>query len=294
MEDVEKWIKAGKLAAQVLEYGRNLVEPGKTVLEITEAIEKKIAELGGKPAFPPQLSLNAAAAHECADPDETVVLSDQLVKVDVGVHIDGCMSDNAVTVDLSGKYGDLIKATKEALERAIKEVKPEVEVGNIGRVIADAIQIYGYEPVRNLSGHGLDKFQVHARPSIPNFDSRDKTKLKKGMVIAIEPFATPGDGMIAERGAPRVFMQVDKKPIRDPFSREILPYIESTYRRLPFSRRWLIQKFPKAKVDFALRQLVNAGILEAYPPLVEVSNKVVAQAEHTVLVDDEPIVLTRL
>ncbi|HLD18900.1 MAG TPA: type II methionyl aminopeptidase [Candidatus Nanoarchaeia archaeon] len=294
MEDLDKWKKAGRLAAEVLEYGKGLVKPGKTVVEITEAIEKKIEELGGKPAFPPQLSMNAAAAHECADPDDNVVLSDQLVKVDLGVQIDGCMSDNAATVDLSGKYKDLIDATKEALELAIKEIKPGVEVGQIGKVIGEVIRLRGYEPIRNLSGHGLGKFEVHAPPSIPNYDNGEKTKLQKGMIIAVEPFATPGDGLIAERGTPRVFMQVDKKPIRDPFSREILPFIESTYTGLPFSRRWLLQKFPKAKVDFALRQLTSAGILEAYRPLVEVSNNVVAQAEHTVLVEDEAVVLTKL
>lgn len=293
MEDLEKWEKAGKLGAQVLDYGVSLVKPGKTVLEITEAIEKRIDELGGKPAFPPQLSLNAAAAHECADPDDNVVLSDQLVKVDLGIQIDGCLSDNAATVDLSEKYKDLISAAKEALGLAIKEIKPGVEVRQIGKVIGEVIQLRGYEPIRNLSGHGLGKYEVHKSPSIPNYDNGDKTKLHKGMIIAVEPFATPGDGMISEKGIPRVFMQIDKKPIRDPFSREILPYIESAYTGLPFSRRWLLKKFPKTKVDYALRQLTTSGILESFAPLMEVSDKVVAQAEHTVLVEDEPVILTK-
>ncbi len=293
-QDIEKWKKSGKIAAETLAYGASLVKPGKTVLEITELIEKRIEQLGAKPAFPPQLSLNAAAAHECADPDESIILSDQLVKVDLGVHIDGCMSDNAVTVDLSGKYQNLINAARDALEAAVKEVKPGVEVRQIGAVIADTIQLAGFEPIRNLSGHGLGLYEVHASPSIPNYDSGDITKLRKGMIIAIEPFATPGDGMISEVGMPRVFMQKTKKPIRDPFSREILPFIESSYSGVPFSRRWLLAKFPRAKVDFALRKLCETGILEAYPPLVEVSGKVVAQAEYTVLVDDEPLILTKV
>lgn len=294
MQDMEKWRQAGKIAAQVREYGKSLVAPGKTVLEITELLEKKIEELGAKPAFPPQLSLNEAAAHECADPDDNVVLSDQLVKVDVGVHIDGCMSDNAVTVDLSGKYADLIDATQEALKLAIEAMKPGVELREIGAIIENTISLRGYEPVRNLSGHGLDKFTVHAPPSIPNHDNGDRKKLESGMVFAVEPFGTPGDGMIRELGAPRVFMQEGNRPVRDAFSREILAHIE-TYHGLPFARRWLLMKFPKPKVDFALRNLAQQGIIRAYPPLVEVSKRPVAQAEHTIhMTDSGSEILTQI
>ncbi len=128
---------------------------------------------------------------------------------------------------------------------------------------------------------------------MPNYDTGDRTKLVEGMIVAIEPFGTPGDGIISEQGAPRVFMQETKKPVRDQFSREILSYIE-TYKGLPFSRRWLLMKYPKVKVDFALRNLCANGILTAYPPLVEVSKKPVAQAEHTVLIGEKPEILTQI
>ena len=288
MEDLDKWKKAGKIAAEVREYGKSLVAPGKTVLEITELLEKKIEELGAKPAFPPQLSLNEAAAHECADPDDNVVLLDQLVKVDVGVHIDGCMSDNATTVDLSGKYADLIDATQEALKLAIESMRPGTEVREIGAIIENTINLRGYEPIRNLSGHGLGRYIVHAPPSIPNHDNGDRKKLEEGMIFACEPFGTPGNGLIKEFGAPRVFMQESKKPVRDAFSRDILAHIE-TYKGLPFARRWLLMKFPKPKVDFALRTLVQTGNIRAYPPLVEVSKRAVAQAEHTLLVTKDGV-----
>ena len=245
-------------------------------------------------AFPVQVSCNNIAAHYCPDEDDNIVFSDQVVCLDVGVQIDGFIGDNAVTVDLSGKNTELVKASREALDNAIKTVKAGVALGEIGKVIQETIQKYGFAPIRNLSGHGLGRYAQHTGPSIPNFDNGDKTQIEKGMVFAIEPFASTGAGIVQDSGAPTVFMVENKKPVRNMITRQVLKEIE-TYNDLPFTTRWLTKKFG-AKAKFALREMEQLGILHSYPPLADKDKGIVSQAEHSILVDDngEVIVLTSL
>ena len=290
----QNYIKAGKVSAEVLEYGKLLIKKGNSLLETTELIEKKIYELGAKPAFPVQISCNEIAAHFCVEDDDKTIFDEQAVSLDLGVHVDGAIGDNAYTTDLSGSYHDLVKAAQKALEEALKIINVGVELREIGKVINDTIKSYGYTPVRNLSGHGLDLYNIHTKPTIPNIDNGDKTTLKKDMVFAVEPFATTGSGVVHESGLPTVFMLEHKKPVRSPITREILKEIE-TYERLPFAKRWLTKKFG-AKANFALRELTQLGIIHQFPPLVEVNKGVVTQAEHSVLIDDkgEVIILTKI
>lgn len=290
----QNFIKAGRISAEALEYGKSLIKKGNSLLETTELIEKKIFELGGKPAFPVQISCNEIAAHFCVEDDDKTVFDDQLVCLDLGVHVDGAIGDNAYTIDLSGKYSDLVKAAQKALEEALKIVNVGTELRAIGKVINDTIAGYGFNPVRNLSGHGLDLYEIHTKPTIPNFDDGNKTALKKGMAFAIEPFSTTGSGMVHESGLPTVFMLERKKPVRSPITREVLMEI-GRYEGLPFAKRWLTRKFG-AKANFALREMSQLGMIHEFPPLVEVSKGIVAQAEHSVLIDDEGevIVLTKL
>src|SRR3989344_4026625 len=190
----QDFIKAGKISAEVLEYGKSLVKKGNSLLEATELIEKKIFELGGKPAFPVQISCDEIAAHFCALEDDKTVFENQVVCLDLGVHVNGAIGDNAYTIYLSGKYSDLVKAAQKALEEALKTVSVGTELRKIGRTIYDTISGYGYAPVRNLSGHGLGLYGIHTEPTIPNFDNGDRTQLVKGMTFAVEPFATTGSG----------------------------------------------------------------------------------------------------
>ncbi|MBW2984564.1 type II methionyl aminopeptidase [Candidatus Woesearchaeota archaeon] len=291
--EIDYYKKAGKIAAQVLEYGKGLIKKDAKLLDVCDKIEAKIAELGAKPAFPVQISLNQAAAHYCPEADDETVLTDQLCCLDVGVHVDGCIGDNACSVDLSGNNSDLVKASQEALKAATEVLSVGVEIGKIGKAIEDAIVGMGFQPVRNLSGHGLDSYNIHSAPSIPNFDSGDRTQLEKGQVIAIEPFATDGAGMIHEKGEASVFMLVGKKSVRVGFVRDILKQIES-YNGLPFTTRWLTKNFSEAQVRFALNQLKQLEILKEYPPLVERSDGLVSQAENSFYIDDEVVVLTKL
>ena len=288
---LESYQKAGKIAAEALAYGKSLIKKGSKVLDVCNNVEEKIFHLGAKPAFPAQISMNEIAAHFCPEDDE-LVFSDQLVSLDVGVHIDGCIGDNAATVDLSGKNSELVKASEEALKAAIEKVKIGIKLSEIGKAIENAITSYGFKPVRNLSGHGLDTYNVHSSPTVPNFDDKSDIKLEKG-VIAIEPFATNGAGLIHEKGEASVFSLIGKKSVRVGFVRDILKQIGS-YEGLPFTTRWLTKNFSDAQVSYALNQIRQLGILREYPPLVERQNGLVSQAEHSLWVDDEIIILTRI
>lgn len=285
-EIIEKYRKAGKIAAEALRYAASLVKPGVSLLEVCEKTEAKIKGLGGEPAFPVQVSLNDVAAHFCPDEDDKMVFSDQLVSIDVGVHVDGFIGDNAITVDLSSQNKALVEASRKALDNAIKIIRPGVKLGEIGRFIHETITSYGFSPIRNLSGHGLDEYNIHTKPTIPNYDDGNDAELKEGMVVAIEPFATTGAGRIYESSNPTVFQVAGRKPVRSMMTRQVLQEIEE-YNGLPFCRRWLVKKFGIAKTNFALRDLKNIELLREYPPLIDEAHGLVSQAEHTILVTKE-------
>ena len=289
---LESYKKAGKIAAQVLAYGKELIKKDAKLLDVLNKVEEKISSLGAKPAFPAQLSMNDIAAHFCPEDSDEQIFSDQLVSLDVGVHVDGYIGDNACSVDLSGSNTELVKASEEALKAAIEKVRVGVRLAEIGKAIETAITSHGFKPVRNLSGHGLDINNIHSSPTIPNFDTKDDAVLEK-QAIAIEPFATNGVGLIHEKGEPSVFNLIGKKSVRVAFVRNIQKEIES-YNGLPFTTRWLTKKFSEAQVKYALNQFKQLKILHEYPPLVEKQEGLVSQAENSLLVDDEVLVLTRL
>ena len=286
------FIKAGKIAKEARVYALSLVKPGVLLSEVADKVEKKIVELGGKPAFPMQISRNNIAAHYCPTYEEEVFFEkNDLVKVDIGVHINGYIADTAQSIDLGGN-AKLLKASEEALNNAIKLVKPGVQVREIGRTIQETLESHGFKPVRNLCGHGIGRFIVHKSPSIPNFDNGDTTVLEEGMSIAIEPFASSGAGLIKEEGKATIFALVGKKPVRGLFTRKILNEILK-FDNLPFAYRWLEKKFKKAELAFAFRELKQLGMLREHPPLPDVNNGLVSQREHTMLVLDKTIVTTK-
>ena len=293
-QTIQNYITAGRISAEALEYGKSLIRKGNSLLDATEKIESRIFELGGKPAFPVQISCNEIAAHFCAEEDDKTIFENQVVCLDLVVHVNGAIGDNAYTIDLSEKYSDLVKAAQKALEEALKIVAVGTELLEIGKIINDTIKSYGYNPVRNLSGHGLGLYDIHTEPTLPNIDNGDKTKITKNMTFAIEPFSTTGAGVVGEKGHPTVFMLQNKRNVRSPITREVLKELE-TYEGLPFAERWLQRKFG-AKSNFALRELNQFGIIHQFPPLVEISKGIVAQAEHSILIDEqgEVVVTTRL
>jgi len=284
-EAIAKIRQAGKITAQARDYGVPLIKKGASMVEVLDKIEEKIIEFGGKPAFPAQISCNHIAAHYCPEENDAFVFSDELVSLDVGVHVDGYIGDTAKTIDLSGKYSDLIKAAEDALDSALSIIKPGITLGEIGKTIQEVIQKNHFAPVRNLSGHGLGRYEIHAKPSIPNFDNGDNTEIYTGMLFAIEPFASTGAGIVQDSGIPTVFELIQKKPVRNQITRQVLKEIEA-YEGLPFATRWLTGKFGQ-KAKLALKEMEQLGMLHVHPPLADRNKGFVSQAEHTVLIDNE-------
>lgn len=287
MENFQDWEKAGKIASEAREFGKKLIKEGASLIEVTEKIEEKIISLGGQLAFPAQISLNEVAAHYNALVDEKIIFGKDIAKLDIGVHINGAIGDTACTVDLTGENKDLVKASEEALKNALKMVKPGVKVNEIGFKIHETITSYGFSPIRNLCGHGLGLFNIHDKPSIPNFDNGDETVLEKDDVIAIEPFATKGSGIVIEGKNSEIYRFVRRKATRNPNARKIMDFIEKEFKELPFSKRILTKKF--GNVTLPLLLLEKDGIIDQYKQLVERSKGLVSQAEHSVVVGKKVI-----
>ncbi len=293
-EELKNWEKAGKIAAEVREYAKTLVKKDKSLLEVTEKIEEKIFQLNGKPAFPVQISLNEMAAHYNAIVNDSIIFKEDLVKVDVGVHVDGCIGDTAITIDLTNENKELIEAAEKALQNALEILKENININEIGNIIQKTISSYNFSPIKNLSGHGLNKFIIHDKPTIPNYDNNDKTKLIKDQVIAIEPFATKGVGLVTEGKPSEIYQLTNKKPVRDNNTRKILIFIEQEYKELPFAKRWLLKHFNPFQVSIALKVLERENILHQYTQLPEKSKNLVSQAEHTILINEKIKILTKI
>jgi len=270
--------RAGIALKEARAVAREVLQPGESLLEAALKVEDTIREYGGEPAFPLNLSRNDEAAHVTPANGDTLVIGDDMIKVDIGVHIDGYIADNAFTVDFTD-HPELIKASETALARAIKVIKDGVLTGEIGEVIESTIVEFGYRPIRNLTGHGLERWIQHSPPTIPNRKFGRGKKLSSGDVIAIEPFATDGEGLVADRGKGEIFSLSARKPVRLPAERKFMALIEK-YKTLPFARRWIDMD----KCDFILAQLTRKGIIREYPVLKEVKGGLVSQAEHSVII----------
>jgi len=281
-EVYSKYREAGRILSAVIAEVRSKVEPDLTLLEIAELVEDGIRARGGEPAFPCNISLDRAAAHYTPAPGDARTFGESMAKLDIGVHVDGYIADAAVTVDHSG-HPEMVEAAEAALAAAVDAIRPGAMTGQIGAAIEEAISGYGYKPVSNLTGHGLERYQTHALPTIPNRAAERGVLLKEGDVIAIEPFATNGLGRISEAPITEIFGFIKSRPVRLPQARAMMKEIEQKYKTLPFARRWLKGE----RVDFSLAQLLKAGIIHRYPVLWEVEGALVSQAEHTVIITED-------
>jgi len=293
MTDLDKFRKAGKIARQAKKYARSLVKEGAKALDIAEAVEAKIKALGGKPSFPVDVSVNDMAAHYCPHVDDKLILKKgDLVKIDMGAHVDGCVTDTAFTVSIgkNSENENLIKAGEEALAIAVSMAVPGTEVRKIGEAVEKKIKSYGFEPIRNLFGHAVGLWQVHGKPNIPSFDNKDKTKLKAGQTIAIEPFATTGSGHVKSGTGSEVYSLIKKGNLRQ--FRDVLSWLEIEFKTLPFAKRQVARKFGKLKASLAIKQLLAKDLIKEYSTLPEDKGGKVSQSEHTVIVGDKVEVLT--
>ena len=289
--NTQKIIQAGKISSEVKKYARTFIKKDVPLLEIAEKIEDKIKELGGKLAFPTNLSINNIAAHYTPSYDDKT-LAHGLLKIDLGVHIDGWIADTAFSMDLenSEENKKLIKASEKALDKAIATIKKGISANEIGAVIQETIEAQGFSPVINLSGHEMQQYELHAGVTIPNVDDNKNIILQKGL-YAIEPFATTGSGRVHDGKSSGIYILINEKNVRSPIAREVLNFIINEYKTLPFCSRWVVKKFG-AKALFGLKQLEDNNNLHHFAQLVEELNSKVSQAEHTILIGEEKIVTT--
>ena len=291
-EILEKYKKAGEISKQIKMEVLEKIKPGMKILELAEFIEKRALELGGKPAFPVNIGINEVTAHYTPKFDDNFVIKPgDLVKIDHGIQIDGWVADMAYTY--CSEKSELIKAVEKALDAGIKVIRPGVPVSEISHAISEAVASEGFGVIVNLTGHGLDQYVVHGPPTIPNIKNDSREELKEGDVIALEPFVCETNGYVKESEPVEIFSFLQPKPVRLQEARAILDWAGNEYMGLPFCKRWLVKKgFSNFKVSFALRQLEICEAIKSYPVLKERDSKPVAQAEHTIVVMEKPLVIT--
>jgi len=281
-ERYEKHREAGEILAQVREEATERVEVGTEYLALSEWVEDRIRELGGTPAFPLNISVDEEAAHGAAAPEDDRTIGAEVVKLDIGVHIDGWLADTAVTVDLAGEP-ELVAAAEAALDAALDVVAAGVDVGEVGAAIEEAIEGYGYRPVVNLTGHGLGHWNQHVPPNIPNRAVSQGATLSAGDVVAIEPFATDGTGKVNDGSDEQIYALENERSVRNRQARQALEQITDEFETLPFAARWLDVDRPA----MTLRRLKQQDIVDGYPVLKEDDGCLVSQKEHTVIVTEE-------
>ena len=289
----EKIIQAGELTKEVIAYAKSIIKKDMPLLEIANKIDNKIIELKGKPAFPVNLSINNIAAHYTPTHDDESK-AHGLLKVDLGIHINGWTSDTAFSIDLenSEENKKLIQASEQALEQALKITKQGTTLSEIGKTIQQTIESQGFTPIINLSGHSMEKYELHSGITIPNFDNKQNIILPKGL-YAIEPFVTlaTASGKVKDGKPSGIYELTNTKNPRSPLAREVLDYIIEEYKTLPFCSRWLVKKFG-TKALLALRQLEQNNNLHNFPQLIESSGAKVAQTEHTILIEENKTIVT--
>ena len=287
---LENYTRAGHIASIVRENTRKRNHIGRTVYEICNSIEKEIIDKGGHPAFPVNVSINEIAAHYTAEPNDQIVIKDtDVVKIDLGVHINGYVADTAVTISYDPRYDQLIKIAELSLSEAIKIAKHNTKSSEIGKTIENTISHNGLKPIQNLSGHSLDQYIIHAGKSIPNIKTYGSSfSLSPKQAYAIEPFVTTSDGLgiVYEGKIRNIFSLISRKPTKDKEADEFIMYIWNKFKTLPFALRWLVNDFAESNARAMLDFLIKKKNIRAYPILVEGNNKVVSQDEHTIFISE--------
>lgn len=282
---VAKFRRAGDVVHSVLKLAVDKVHPGMSILELCNIIEGEIMSQGARPAFPANIDVNNVAAHYTAKiMDDATIPPNSVVKIDVGAHVDGYIVDAAVTVYFNNAYSMLTKAAKEALRNAISVVRPGVELSKVGGVVEKTIGGFGFRPIRNLTGHLITRYRLHAGKSVPNYDDGSRVRVLEGEVYAIEPFATNGKGLVYDGQEMTIYslVKTTAKGVSVEAKR-MLQYIYENFNQLPFTPRWLTTAFG-ANVDKLIGELAKAGALYGYSVLLEAGNGYVSQFEDTVIV----------
>ncbi len=290
----DKYRRAGKIASQVRKEILSQIKVGARALDICEAAEARIVELGGGIGFPTNVSLNEVAAHYTSPEEDTTVIQEgDVVKIDIGVHVEGYIADTAVTVSFDPELETLVEASREALNKALLLIRPKTNSKDIGKIIEDTIRGYGYRPIRDLSGHQLDEYILHGPKNLPNIAVPHGSIIEEGEAYALETFATTGTGSVHETGQYYIYsLNPTRIPVRTRGARDIVRLVAREFKSLPFSRRYLSKHIPKMSLALGLRELTTKKVLRQYSVLADTKGSRVAQTEHTFLVNKGGIEIT--
>lgn len=290
----EQYRTSGRITREVRGVVTASARPGVGLVELCKLVESEIVRRGGSPAFPTGIGVNHVTAHYAPQEDEGSLLKEEdLLKVDLGVHVDGYVTDTSVTLTFNPEHELMIEATKGALDAAIETVKRDRRVGEIGREILRVATRFGFKTIQNLTGHTVERFVVHAGKSIPNLYVPGMPSLREGEVFAIEPFLTlpSAAGYVVDAPSATIFSLVVRKKTGDKTLDEFVTRIWNDRKTLPFTPRWYVPDYGRGGLDKMLRELVRKKVVRAYPTLVEASGKPVAQFEHTMVLEGGELVL---
>ncbi|MCW4049759.1 MAG: type II methionyl aminopeptidase [Candidatus Bathyarchaeota archaeon] len=286
MEPIDALREAGRIAGKVRDTVVKEVKPGVKAVDLCDRVNEMVAELGGAMAFPTNVDIDHVAAHYCSPYGDITVIPDKsLVKLDIGVHVDGWIADTAITACFDPDLRYLVDAATAGLDAAINTIRSGIRAGEVGAAIEQAIKSHGAKPIRNLTGHKLARYVVHAGPSIPNVSGRDNHLIMEGDVYAIEPFAVPlsADGLVMDGPPSNIYRFIKKRSLKG-VSKRMLKQIQGEYRTLPFASRWVIRRFKGPEGQAAFQELLKTKCIMSYPQLIERTRAKVAQAEHSVIV----------
>jgi methionyl aminopeptidase len=286
LEELGKFRLSGKILREAREEMRGYVKENMPIIDVCEKAESLIREKGGLPAFPCNVSINEVAAHYTSPPgDKSTIPTGSTVKVDMGVQVDGYVSDTAFTVSFNPEGRSMIATAEHALQTAIDTIHGGMSTGRIGGIIETAIRNRGFKPVSNLTGHSVGRYIVHAGTSIPNVATLSRTyTLSLHDALPILPDAI---ARVDDSPQETIHRLVRAKSTKNPYAKKMLKHIETHFRTLPFAERWLIGIVPQEHHAEAFKELLKAKIVSSYPVFVEASRKPVAQAEHTVLIKED-------
>ena len=215
-----------------------------------------------------------------------MVKEGDVLKIDIGVHIDGYIADTAVTVCYDPKYEALVNTAEMALSEAVRIARVNTKASDIGRVIESTITKFGFKPIQNLSGHSLQQYTIHAGKSIPNiWTGGSSFSLLTNEAYAIEPFITTrdGQGVVYEGKTKNIFGVTSRKPVKNKEADDLLELIWSRYKHSHLHCDGLLTSMMKKDLRRLADVLVRKKNVHAYPILVEGHSKIVVQAEHTLI-----------
>jgi methionyl aminopeptidase len=223
--------------------------------------------------------------------DKKVFKIGDVVKVDCGAEVDGYVGDTAGTVEVGTKrYTSLIAAAKRARDTVAEIVGAGTPIGEIGRVAELCMLQDGFKSVKNLCGHQIKPYNLHAGVSIPSYNNGDTSRLEPGMIVAIEPFATNGEGRVMNGPPGNIVRIIRERKLQDPKAQEFYEYVKGEFKSFPFCARSC--DFPEA--EKYMKDLLRHGVVSGYAQLVEAKRGIVSQYEHTFYITNERAEVTTL